>query len=243
MKRENDMEKLYKERIRFTQISNDIIQSTELTCKAKAVYCYLFSRPDGWVFYRSEIEKNFKEGKNTISGAIKELEDFGVLSKQQSRDGGMYKGCEYYLSAGISTVTQKTVHGKTDDGKTVDHESDTNNTNISNTDLINTDSNTPCSPPMGDEIDGDKFGVNETLFDKFWDAFKDKRGKEGAERVWNRKRLYLKYDEIMLGAENYVKNRGGDRKFWKQAQGWLNDGRWEDEAAPKKDNDRYGGFL
>ena len=67
-------------------------------------------------------------------------------------------------------------------------------------------------------------------FEEFWDAFADKRGRDGAERVWNRKHLDNVADEIISGAKAYVKSRGADRKYWKQAQGWLNDGRWKDHT-------------
>lgn len=67
-------------------------------------------------------------------------------------------------------------------------------------------------------------------FDEFWNTFSDKRGKDGALRVWNRKKLNRKADEVISGAKAYVKSRGEERKYWKQAQGWLNDGRWEDEV-------------
>lgn len=66
-------------------------------------------------------------------------------------------------------------------------------------------------------------------FDAFWEAFADKRGKEGALRVWNRKKLDSKADEVIAGALAYVKHRGDNQRFWKMAQGWLNDGRWMDE--------------
>ena len=71
--------------------------------------------------------------------------------------------------------------------------------------------------------------ISSDRFDEFWDCFADKRGKEAARRVWKRKRLDNIADEVINGAKQYVKTRGTDRKYWKQAQGWLNDGRWADE--------------
>lgn len=222
------MEQLYKERIRFTQISNDIIQSVELSCKAKAVYCYLFSRPEGWVFYRSEISDNFKEGKNTISGAIKELEEFGVLSKRQSRDGGMYKGCEYFLSAGISTVTQKTVVGKTDVGKTVDHESATNNTNTSNTDLTNTDFNIKPSKSEKDEA-----------FEFFYSRYPRKVNRQLAAKSWGKLSHENMQKAIAAVESEDFQNHMASQKtargdFRPHPSSWLNAGGWDNEYEVEK---------
>lgn len=66
-------------------------------------------------------------------------------------------------------------------------------------------------------------------FDEFWETFADKRGKDAALRVWKRKKLDNIAGQVIAGAGRYAANRGPDRKFWKLAQGWLNDGRWADE--------------
>ncbi len=68
-------------------------------------------------------------------------------------------------------------------------------------------------------------------FEDFWKVFSDSRGKGGAKRVWQRKKLDNKASEVIAGAKRYVTSRGVDRKYWKQAQGWLNDERWLDEVS------------
>jgi len=97
------------------------------------------------------------------------------------------------------------------------------------------------TPDTHDTLEGDTHDAPITLnrhkepsnisvrFEQFWNCFADKRGKDAALRVWKRKRLDTIADEVIAGAKQYVKTRGTDRKFWKQAQGWLNDGRWSDE--------------
>jgi hypothetical protein len=76
-------------------------------------------------------------------------------------------------------------------------------------------------------------------FDEFWEAFADKRGKEAALKTWNRKKLNLIADDVIAGAIKYSAIRGADRKFWKQAQGWLNDGRWEDDVGANKPASKF----
>ena len=67
-------------------------------------------------------------------------------------------------------------------------------------------------------------------FEKFWKAYAYKKGKDGALRVWIRKKLDEKVEEVVTGAIAYTKTRGTNKKYWKHAQGWLNDERWKDEA-------------
>jgi uncharacterized protein YdaU (DUF1376 family) len=79
-------------------------------------------------------------------------------------------------------------------------------------------------------------------FSEFWDIFADKRGKDGALRVWKRKKLDKMADEVIDGARLYASTRGDDRRYWKQAQGWLNDGRWKDKPlAVTETKDRLPG--
>jgi hypothetical protein len=72
---------------------------------------------------------------------------------------------------------------------------------------------------------------NISRFSEFWEVFADKRGKEAAQRVWKRKGLDKIADEVIAGARAYASSRPKEREFWKMAQGWLNDGRWQDQTV------------
>lgn len=74
-----------KQRLPFTQIPNDLLCNPEISGLAKALWCVLYSKPDDWTFYWREIEKNFKEGRDAIRKAAKQLEDLGYLQKEQKR--------------------------------------------------------------------------------------------------------------------------------------------------------------
>ena len=132
-------DRLRKPQQRFTQVPNGLICSPELTAKAKAVYCYLISRPDDWKFYTSEIATNMYESEKTVKKAIKELISFGWIDKQQIRVKGKYSHNVYSIYYEVSTVNPKTVGGKTDDHKTDDHFLPPTNTNNTNTEIIKTE--------------------------------------------------------------------------------------------------------
>lgn len=83
-----------KEKIPFTQVSNEILNNSELTCRAKGLYAYLFSKPNNWDFSYLRISKDHKESKNTILKTLHELEKSGYLKRTKLKSGKSV----YYLS-------------------------------------------------------------------------------------------------------------------------------------------------
>jgi hypothetical protein len=95
--------RLYKGRINFTMISNDIITSPKISGLAKALYSYLASRPEGWIFYQEEINKNFLEGRTAIKTATKQLEEVGLIRRfRDRRPDGTLGGYDLYLCSSMT---------------------------------------------------------------------------------------------------------------------------------------------
>ena len=103
------------------------------------------------------------------------------------------------------------------------------------------DADTMLAPCLQDATPEAEAEAETDRFAEFWDAFADKRGRQGAERVWKRKKLNQRANDVIEGAKRYALTRGDNKQYWKQAQGWLNDGRWEDDydVAPKIAGDDY----
>ena len=132
---------LKKERTGFTMIPNALISDSNITGKAKAIYCYLFSRPDDWTFHVTEISNNFKEGRDAIYSAIGELISTGWIIKTQVKDeSGKFSHNEFEIFAYARPVSDESVNGKPVNG-----EADTNNTDNTNTDITKTDDNKKTS--------------------------------------------------------------------------------------------------
>lgn len=69
---------------RFTIISNDILENEYLSFGAKALLCYMLSRPADWVIYRGQLAKVYKgdkrgNGKNAVDSWFNELMEFGYV--------------------------------------------------------------------------------------------------------------------------------------------------------------------
>lgn len=86
----------------FTQIPNDLITGP-LSPLAKATYCYLASRPDGWDFWFTNIVATMHTGVSSIKKALKDLANSGWIDRQQSRDGGRWGATIYQINYTPST--------------------------------------------------------------------------------------------------------------------------------------------
>ena len=70
----------------FTTINNDILNDTELSFKAKGLFSYLWSLPDDWVYYETEVAKHSTDGRGSVRSGLKELEEKGYLKRGRERN-------------------------------------------------------------------------------------------------------------------------------------------------------------
>ena len=50
----------------YTKISNQLIEDSRLSWKAKGILCYLMSRPDGWKVNRTDLQRRALEGRDAF---------------------------------------------------------------------------------------------------------------------------------------------------------------------------------
>jgi len=100
------MAKLYIER-GFGAVPIELLNSKEISLKAKGLYAFLQSKPDGWRFSVERIASQLKEGRDAVRRALKELEKFGYLIRKPryDKESKKLKGYDYILS-------EKQVYGK-----------------------------------------------------------------------------------------------------------------------------------
>ncbi len=70
----------------FTTLSNDIVQSTTLTFRAKGLLLYLLSLPDNFVLRVNTLVDRYPEGKHIIYQTLEELKNYGLIDRVQYRD-------------------------------------------------------------------------------------------------------------------------------------------------------------
>lgn len=73
----------------FTQVANSIINDPNISFKAKGIYAYIYSKPDGWDFAVRRMAQETCEERKAIESGIKELEDAGYLKREKLPTGRM----------------------------------------------------------------------------------------------------------------------------------------------------------
>jgi DNA-binding MarR family transcriptional regulator len=76
-----------KDKIPFTQIANEVLNDKTLSFKAKGLYAYLYSKPDGWDFAIDRIALDTSEGRASVNSGLKELEKNGFLLRERQKTG------------------------------------------------------------------------------------------------------------------------------------------------------------
>lgn len=70
----------------FTVMSNHHLRNTALTLKAKGLLSLMLSLPDKWDYTTKGLSRICKEGIDSISTALLELEAEGYLTRERVRD-------------------------------------------------------------------------------------------------------------------------------------------------------------
>lgn len=125
-----------KEAGRFVSLDKTVLHDSRLSLQAKGLHSYMMSMPDDWVFYETELQRHFTNGRDSIRKTMRELQTFGYLVKRQSKNSdGTFGMAEMWLyETPQPTVDWKSVDGKPADGKSADGESDTTNNECTNND-------------------------------------------------------------------------------------------------------------
>lgn len=124
----------------FTVISNDVLNNTALSWKAKGLFAYLWSQSDLWDFYEVEVLKHSTDGRASLRAGLKELEEHGYLKRYRNRDDkGILRESKWILSEqpmfDFPKLDKPTLDKPTLDNRTL------TNTNYNNTNNNNTDKN------------------------------------------------------------------------------------------------------
>ncbi|MDW4036066.1 conserved phage C-terminal domain-containing protein [Staphylococcus saprophyticus] len=118
------------------------VEDENISWKAKGIMSYLFSKPDDWQIYQTQLEKVSKDGKASVRSTINELIDNGYMTRQSRRkSNGDFDGYDYTLHEHpVNDGVRKMEDAKMEDAKMVIAKSDTTNNNLTNNDLTNNDS-------------------------------------------------------------------------------------------------------
>ena len=80
----------------YTVMSNYHLHEKDMSLKAKGLLSLMLSLPDDWDYSIDGLIKLSKDGKDSVTAAILELEKFGYLVRTQTKDkSGRFAGYDY----------------------------------------------------------------------------------------------------------------------------------------------------
>ncbi|MDW8564676.1 conserved phage C-terminal domain-containing protein [Staphylococcus shinii] len=121
--------------------SKSYVEDETLSWKAKGLMSYLFSKPDDWKIYQTQLTNVSTDGKAVVRNTINELLERGYMTRTATRKGnGDFDGYEYTLHESPYGV-RFMEDAKMEDAKMVFAKPDTTNNNLTNNNLTNNNSN------------------------------------------------------------------------------------------------------
>lgn len=114
-------------------IPRELIFDSAISDRARFVYCFMASKPEGWDFFLEPMAKEIGYSKDTLRKYINELVDGGWLVRgEQSNTNGLFGAVYYELQPTKFTDTEKYRHGKnpTQDNIDIIENIDIHSTNV-----------------------------------------------------------------------------------------------------------------
>lgn len=219
-------EKITKYDIGFTQVANTVLRDKRLSLRAKGLYAYLFSKPEGWVFHMEVMAEELRESKGLIYSAINELITAGYIIREQVNNG-RFGGIVYkFLPCTEKPHTENTVYGKNRIRKIETHN---NKYNLNNTEYKEKEIYKEKESVTKRNEFTEKNREFTEEFARFWAVYPKQRAgnKVTACRAFNKAvSRGNNAEDIIKSAELYAESAEVKKGFAKGCAAWLNDDRF-----------------
>ena len=200
----------------FAQIPNAWLRDARLSLKAIGLLAQIMTHVPGWNMSINSLAQRNNVGRDQIRTAIQELEEFGYLTREQSREDGKFSETiwrtsdptEIPLSENSTTVNPTTKNTITKEEQ------------IKNNERIYSDS--------------------ENEFESFWSHYPKKVDKGAAVRAFRKALKTYLATQVIEGAKRYAEDPNlPEKQFIKNPATWLNAESWNNGPLPaRKKTDR-----
>ena len=190
----------------FGVAPNELLNNEKISLKAKGMFVYIQSKPDGWNFSAEKIALSHSDGRDSVISALRELEENGYL-KREKRHAGNGKWEQMYVLS-ISSHYGFSVNGLTVDGLSVNGLPVNNsNKDLSKKDLV-------------------KKNIVDERFEKFWGLYDKEIAKEKCYSEWKYINTIDK-DKILKVLPSYIESTP-DIQYRKNPFKYLKEKAWLD---------------
>lgn len=241
---------------KFTIISNNAVQDNRLSWKARGIFTYLWSMPDDWNFYETEVAKHAIDGRDSLRSGLVELKKYGYLKSERERLSNGRLGSSIWIlndNPKSKVENPSPVSENTTQGLPVSEKSIRGETTLQNNYITKNSNDKESTNKQANAVsaDADLF----ESFSKLWNLYPMKQGKKDAFRhykVW-RKKSKDNTDDYLLRKLNEYKAYLSANQWLHPMNGstWFN-GRFDDDYSttnsrgyqqPQQQPQNDGGFA
>lgn len=214
---------------KFTIVSNNAVQDNRLSWKARGIFTYLWSMPDDWNFYETEVAKHATDGRDSLRSGLTELKKFGYLKRERERLSNGRLGSSIWVLNDAPNEVENPIpmSGNTTQGLPLSEKSTQGETTLQNKHHTKDLSN---KVPTNKQADADL----SVSFDKLWNLYPKKQGKKDAFRHYKtwRKKSKDNTDDYLLRKFNEYKAYLAANQWLHPMNGstWFN-GRFDDDYS------------
>ena len=218
----------------FTQVDNRIYFVQEVvSSSAFSVFMRIHRMTAGYnklsaPLSNSFLQKNCNMSKNTVTKAIKDLEDAKLIyTRRVSRSATLFQ-------ININTVNEvyEDIIAKVEDKLDLSLDLSQQDTQYDNHDESQNSLPEPQIKALEGDVDNTDNNTSNNEFEVFWLMYDKNVGKELSQKVWNGL-THSEKEAIMLSLPRYVESTP-DKVYRKNPLTYLNGKHWEDEIVDRK---------
>jgi hypothetical protein len=193
----------------FTQIPNDWLRDSRLSLKAIGLLAQIMTHVPGWNMSINSLSNRNNAGRDQIRTAISELEEFGYLTREQSREDGRFSETIWRTSDPTDIpLSENPTTGNPTTKNTITKEQQTKNNERT---------------------------YSDSEFESFWSNYPKKVDKGAAVRAFKKALKTSPAVEIIEGAKGYAEDPNlPDKQFIKHPATWLNAEAWNNGPLPAR---------
>jgi DnaD/phage-associated family protein len=81
----------------YVVLDKGFLNDKRLSWQAKGLLAYMLSLPNDWVFNINDLKNRSRNGRDATKNIIKELQEFGYIIKEQTREKGKFSNNRYIV--------------------------------------------------------------------------------------------------------------------------------------------------
>jgi hypothetical protein len=193
----------------FAQIPNAWLRDSRLSLKAIGLLAQIMTHVPGWNMSINSLSNRNNAGRDQIRTAISELEEFGYLTREQSREDGRFSETIWRTSDPTDIpLSENPTTGNPTTKNTITKE---------------------------EQIKNNERTYSDSEFDSFWSNYPKKVDKGAAVRAFKKALKTSPAVEIIEGAKRYAEDPNlPDKQFVKNPATWLNAEAWNNGPLPAR---------